>query len=272
MSKKKALHTLFANRGLDTNVNRSKTAVLALEKQVWYGVRGFTGVGHFQTDQLAQPASLPSGSDAMTIAWGARFDYQPATGPNPMLLRYGNGTTSGWLMQELPVSRRIGWTLGTMSVLASHSLSPGINYTFSMTITGGLATAYVNGLPFITQSGRTYLAPNPPTNPFIFGGSFNGAVPAHNWTFNFFTVTQGIALTSAEVSGWDKSIRQYGPQALPSASHFWYAQDLQATGSSNHVVSEFWVDRISGTPIPRLTGSNMILEAYTPIIPTGSWA
>lgn len=267
----KKLYYIFADRGLDPNKPWDKSAVLALENQTWYGVQGFSGPGHFQSNTLDQPAGLPTGSATMTIAWGARWDGPPAVAGNPMLLRFGNGSNSGWLMQELPVSRRLGWILGNSVLLASHSMEPGINYTFAMTMQDGTCSCYVNGLPFVTSSGKVYGAPNVPTNPFLFGGSFNQSVPAINWTFNFFSISGDICMSDTEISGWDKNIRQFGPSALPSASNFWYAADLEATGSDEHITSTYWYDRIGNVGIERLSGSNLCLRTYTPTIPTGRW-
>lgn len=271
MANKKLFYTL-TNRGLDPNINWPRSEILAIEKQTWYGVQGFTGLGHFQSDSNNQPAGLPTGSSTMTIAWGARWEGRPPSGSgNPIPIRFGNGTTVGWIFQELPVSRRLVWALGNAVLIASHSMSSAVNYTFAMTMTGGLATVYVNGITFATSSGRTYGVPNTATNPFLFGGSFGAAVPAVNWTLNFFTISGDVALTATEMSGWDRRIRQFGPQPLPSASNFWYAQDLITSGTDNHVTSPFWVDRIGGVGIERLSGSNLILRAYTPIIASGRW-
>lgn len=233
----------------------------------WQGVSAFTGSGHFETAIASQPENLPTGSSTMTVTVGAKWNGPPPSGSgNPMLVKFGNGSSSGFVFQELPVSQRMAWGIGNTSLITSHSMTASQNYTFTSTIVGGLVSFYLNARLMLTSSGRTYTPAPTASQALTFGGSTSGLVPARNWTINFISVAGDTALTEAEVSAWNDLVRDTGPQPLPSASHFWTASDIHTRDFDNFVVSSHWVDRVQGCAIERLSGSGLLLETYERVI------
>lgn len=270
---KKSLYFEIANRGLDPNANWDRNAVLALENQKWYGIQGSTSSAYFGTSTSSPPANLPTGSLTMSFAVGARWDNMNQNSRNATLAGMALTVVSGWSIQDTYAAHTIRVFFGNAQFAVTHSMVPGYNYTFVVTLNNQTASLYSNGHYLTGANGVTYTVPRSNLSPFRIGfDPESNTLPAINWTLNFVSFAQTSSLSTAQIQEWDRTIRQYGPQPLPSASHFWYAKDLVVSGTHNHISSSTWVDRISGVAIPRISGSSqLILREYVPQIPSGAW-
>jgi hypothetical protein len=244
---------------------------------LWYGVFHFTGSATFQSPLNV---NLPTGSANMTIGFSAKWHGPPASGSggNPLLFRFGNGTTRGWVLQELPVSKRLGFIFNNLTLTVSHSMIVSQSYNFAITLANGTASMYANGLPWISGA-SVYSTALTGTDVWCFGGSTSGLVPARNWSLAAWSIAGDRAMSAAEVSGWNSRIISMG-QPLPviSASHFWNARDLVYTGSTRDIaVSQSWIARFANTPISGLyapvnNAPSMSIETFVPGFDFVSWS
>lgn len=254
---------------------------------LWYGVYHFTGGAIFQGAPFGDPnagiyqASYPTGSSTMTIGFSIKWHGPPASGSggNPIPFRYSNGTSRGFLMQELPVSKRLAFIIGNSTTIVSHSMISGSSYNLAISLTNGTSSVYANGLPWYSASNVTYTPPVSGTDIWTFGGSTSNLVPARNYTLAAWSIAGDRAMTAAEISGWNASIISIG-QPLPvlSASHYWNARDLFYSGATRDIVaSQSWIDRFTNSPISGLyvpvnNQPNMAINTFAPVFEFVSWS
>jgi hypothetical protein len=256
------------------------------DTMLWYGIYHFTGGAIFQGAPFGDPnagvyqAGLPTGSANMTIGFSARWHGPPASGSggNPLLFRYGNASNRGWTIQELPVSKRIGFIINNLTLVISHSMIPSSSYNFAITLQNGTASMYANGLPWISGA-STYSSPLSGTDIWTFGGSTSNLVPARNWSLAAWSMAGDRAMSATEVSSWNATIIAAG-QPLPvlSASHYWNARDLFYSGATRNIVaSQSWIDRnartsISGLYNPVNNQPSMEIDTFVPTFEFVSWS
>lgn len=218
------------------------------------GVTGFATQAAF-LDAVDDTGDWPVGSNEFSFGFSFGF-REPLGGSQAMPIRCGTYPTAGYSVQYFHGTGRFVFSVGdkfAYTPTGGCPYVPGNQHTVLVTLSGGVATFYLDGVAVQTLVDVTYVAPT--GYPFSVGAS--NATPAASTVvcthlgIQQVQVANAHALTQGEVTAWHDAWADREIEAIPQATHHWVANDL-ATDADDVVTDAVWTDRLATFELPKV--------------------